>query len=332
MLPPLDSLSILKDRYKVIGIIGQGGMGSIYKAEDTRLEGRTCAIKEIQIDVNASPTQQQQAREQFYREATVLARLDHPNLPKVSDFFDEQDRDFLVMDYIPGIDLRQRIEEQRSNHSFIPEKELLNWAEQLCDALTYLHHQEPPVVHRDIKPANIKLTPDGRIKLVDFGLVKIMTPDDTRTITVIQGRGTVLYTPLEQYGGDVGHTDPRTDLYSLGATLYHLATNEPPLEAKERFLHPGALRRPRQINPELSNQTEKAIMWAMGMHPDDRPGSVEEWLSMLHGTGDVYALPRSNDRIAFDRINWVLGLGVFALLTLAVLITLVQQFGLPGLQ
>jgi serine/threonine-protein kinase len=146
-----------------------------------------------------------------------------------------------------------------------------NWGLQILDALIYLHEQDPPVVHRDIKPANIKLTPDNRIKLVDFGLVKLLAADEMRTITVIQGRGTALYTPLEQYGGELDHTDGRSDLYALGATLYTLLMGYPPLSAKDRFLHPNGLEPPHQVNPEISATVSEAIMWAMAMHPDQRP-------------------------------------------------------------
>lgn len=324
MLPPLRSGTIIRSRYRIVETVGQGGMGSVYRAEDTLLKGRFCAIKEIQIDPTSSPTEQEQAREQFYREASVLARLDHPSLPKVSDFFSEDNRDFLVMDFVPGNDLRQKIEEARSKGIFLPEHLVLDWAAQLCDALTYLHSQDPPVLHRDIKPANIKLTPDGLIKLVDFGLVKVMIPDDTRTVTVIQGRGTVLYTPLEQYGGDSGHTDVRSDIYSLGATLYHLLTNEPPAEAKTRFLQPGILKSPRTINPHISIRTEQAILWALEMHPDDRPVSVQAFKDVLLSTGPLTLWPNLQSQRPLDRvapINRVLGLIVLALLLITILTT-----------
>jgi serine/threonine-protein kinase len=139
------------------------------------------------------------------------------------------------------------------------------------------------VLHRDIKPANIKLTPDGRIKLVDFGLVKLMLPDDSRTITVVQGRGTALYTPLEQYGGDGGHTDARTDIYALGATLYHLLTDVPPPDAKARFLNPRSAQPPRILKPQISAHVSEAVMWAMEMHPDERPNSIEKFRQVLLG-------------------------------------------------
>ena len=325
MLPPLKPDSVLRDRYRILEAIGQGGMGSIYRAEDLRLSGRFCAIKAIQVDPNSSPEQQEQAREQFHREASVLARLDHPNLPKVSDFFNHGNRDYLVMDFVPGTDLRQKIEEARSRDEYLDDRTVLNWAVQLCDALAYLHSQEPPIVHRDVKPANIKLTPDGVIKLVDFGLVKLMVPDDTRTVTVVQGRGTALYTPLEQYGGDTGHTDPRTDVYSLGSTLYHLWTGEPPAEAKARFLRASSLIPPRQINPDISQRTERAILWAMAMHPDDRPPSVEAFRDELLSTGPLSLWPTSSAPPILDRVsvlNRALAIATIALLTITILTTL----------
>jgi serine/threonine-protein kinase len=246
------------------------------------LEGRQCALKEVEHDRTLPADMLRQAREQFQREATVLARLDHPNLPKVSDFFSIGGRDYLVMDFVPGKDLRTLMIEARQVSSFLPEKEVLAWASQLCDALTYLHSQDPPILHRDIKPSNLKITPSGLLKLVDFGLVKILASDEM-TITILQGRGTALYTPLEQYGGDAGHTDGRSDIYAFGTTLYHLLTNQPPAEARERFLNPESLLPPRQINPDISVRTERAILWAMSLHPDDRPQTVEAFRQSLLG-------------------------------------------------
>jgi serine/threonine-protein kinase len=164
--------------------------------------------------------------------------------------------------------------EARRSGSFLQEDQVLGWARQLADALAYLHGQQPSVVHRDIKPSNLKITPSGLLKLVDFGLVKIMAPDQEMTITVIQGLGTALYTPLEQYGSDDVHTDARSDIYSFGATFYHLLTNEPPVDARRRFIQPASLVAPRQINPAISRRTEQAILWAMSLHPDDRPATI----------------------------------------------------------
>ena len=273
---------ILKERYRIRRFISRGGMGSIYQADDLRLEGRLCAIKEVLLDTSLPLDTKRQTREQFQREANVLARLDHPNLPKVSDIFSEGQSDFLVMDYVPGKDLRTLMIEARQRKEFLPEREVLSWAVQICNALIFLHSQEPPILHRDIKPSNLKLTPNDVVKLVDFGLVKILSTDDA-TITIVQGRGTALYTPLEQYGGDTGHTDVRSDTYALGATLYHLLTNTPPAEARERFLHPERGVQMREINPDISPRTERAIDWALSLHPDHRPESMVIFRDALLG-------------------------------------------------
>lgn len=321
ILPTNDT--ILRERYKITNIVGQGGMGSVYRAEDLRLPGRLCAIKTIEPDPNFSPELQAQAQSQFLQEASILAQLDHPNLPKVSDFFSEDGRDYLVMDFVPGKDLRQLLAEAGEP---LPENLVLKWAEQIVDALAYLHRQDPPVLHRDIKPANIKLTPDGRIKLVDFGLVKLMAPDDARTITVVQGRGTALYTPLEQYGGDGGHTDARTDIYALGATFYQLLTNVPPPDAKTRFLNPHSLQPPEDLNDDVSHHVSEAVMWAMEMHPDQRPGSVEAFYQVFNGReprpGRESGTTAVSELFSALQANWVPAVFVLALFLMAILITI----------
>lgn len=278
--------TVLRGRYRIVSVVGQGGMGAVYRAEDLRLEGRICAVKEVRPDPDAMPDALAQARDQFHREATTLARLDHPNLPKVSDTFQENDREYLVMDFVEGKDLRQAMEEERREGAFLEERTVLRWTHQLCDALSYLHSRNPPVLHRDIKPSNIKLTPTGLIKLVDFGLVKLLATDRARTVTVLQGRGTAAYTPLEQYGGDTGHTDVRSDIYSLGATLYHLLTNRPPADAKQRFLNPDTLTPPSSFNPRISPSVEGAILAAISMHPDERPQTISQFRELLQ-TGSL---------------------------------------------
>ncbi len=318
--------TVLRNRYEILGLIGQGGMGAVYKASDRRLPGRLCAVKEIWPPPGVSAEGLAQARQQFQREASTLARLDHPNLPKVSDFFtlspaaedlapeqvtdsgplarpdagDQQstparspaaggvpfpllDRDYLVMDHVPGQDLEQICQQARREGRFLAEQDVLGWMVQLCDALSYLHGQEPAVLHRDIKPANVKLTPEGRIKLVDFGLVKSLDPDDPSTVTGLRGIGSLPYTPIEQYAGEMGHTDARSDLYGLGATLFHLLTGQAPPSAQQRFLDQEALRPPRRINPALSPRVERAILAALALHPKDRPVSVVAWCASLAG-------------------------------------------------
>lgn len=318
--------TILRERYKIIELVGRGGMGATYRAEDLRLKGRLCAVKEALPDPDASAEELKQSREQFYQEASTLARLDHPNLPKVSDHFSHNDRDYLVMDFVPGHDLKEMLANSLREGHPLEERQVLNWADQLCDALRYMHTQDPPVLHRDIKPSNIKVTPSGNIKLVDFGLVKVMAPDDQRTITVVQGRGTVQYLPLEQYGGDTGHTDVRSDIYSFGATLYHLLTGQPPLDAKQRFLRPRSLATPRSLNPAISIQTEQAVLWSLAMHPDDRPPTIADFQSALMAPGPfsrTFSRLFDHERpvVQFARANRGLFVLLGALLLAAALIT-----------
>lgn len=320
---PLKQGEILRGRYRVCRIIGQGGMGCIYLADDLRLEGRQCALKEVEHEKSMTPNLVKEAREQFLREATVLARLDHPNLPKVSDYFSIGRNDYLVMDYVPGDDLRTVMLEKREKGAFIHEKDVLNWAYQLADALSYLHTQNPPILHRDIKPSNMKITPSGLLKLVDFGLVKVLAPGEV-TITILQGQGTALYTPLEQYGGDIGHTDTRSDLYAFAATLYHLLTLKPPTDARQRFISPTSLQPIREINPAVTLKTENAIAWGMALHPDDRPSSIEKFREALIGSRAV-TIPSGNrisvkSPAAYARIiekKWWLLIGM-SLITLLV--------------
>ncbi len=332
MAPSLKTGDILHGRYKVRERIGQGGAGSIYLADDTRLEGRLCALKEVEYDRALPDDIREEARQQFLREATILARLDHPNLPKVSDFFSSGPRDYLVMDYVHGEDLRTIMLEARRNKTFIPESQVLKWARQIGNALAYLHGLQPAIVHRDIKPSNLKMTPSGLIKLVDFGLVKVMSPDEEMTITVIQGQGTALYTPLEQYGSDETHTDTRTDIYSFGATLYHLLTNEPPPDARKRFIQPASLVAPRDINPSVSPRTEKAVLWAMALHPDDRPASIEVFNNYLFADGEITqprgaggsVLEFSRLQLAGTRADSVLLWGAAGLLLVSLVATLLR--------
>lgn len=320
--PPHMEGTVLRDRYRLTNIVGRGGMGSVYRAEDLRLPGRLCAIKEVTPDPNLSPELREQANQQFLQEASILAQLDHPNLPKVSDFFSDNDRDYLVMDFVPGKDLKQLLDESRVEGRKLGEQTVLGWASQIIDAVSYLHRQSPPVVHRDIKPGNIKLTPDGRIKLVDFGLVKLLSPDEARTITVVQGRGTALYTPLEQYGGDSGHTDGRTDVYALGATFYHLLAGSPPPDAKARFLNPRSLKPLDQINDQVSGHVSEAISWAMEMHPDDRPQSIEQFAQALFGQSTRPQPARPVNLAEALRVNWFIAVLALALFLLALVITL----------
>lgn len=334
----LEKGTILRERFEIVHLVGQGGMGAVYQANDKRLDGRVCAIKEILPELLTgladSSQSLNQTIEQFYQEASVLARLDHPNLPKVSDYFSEMGREYLVMDFVAGRDLQDILLESKQHNTPLSESQVLGWAAQLLDALDYLHCQTPPVLHRDIKPANIKVTPQGRVKLVDFGLVKVLQPDDTRTVTVVQGRGTAAYTPLEQYGGDTGHTDVRTDIYSVGATLYHLLAGQPPKDAKERFLQPGSLVPLREVYPSISARTERTIFQALAMHPDERPRDVRELRRLLFGsTASLGEIPMLAPRLSWGevlRANRLL-FGVTSVLILAAALLSLLEPPISGL-
>jgi eukaryotic-like serine/threonine-protein kinase len=323
---------LIRERYALQDLIGQGGMGAVYRVADLRLPGRLCALKVMRTQLYGLLGEPANAagRQQFLIEASTLARLDHPNLPKVSDYFSLDDYDCLVMDYVPGQDLLQRIQEARRQERFLPLADVLDWTGQLCDVLTYLHSQQPPVIHGDIKPANIKLTADGRIKLVDFGLVHPADADDPRTLTGsgLRGLGSLPYAAVEQYAATGARVDARTDLYGLGATLYHLVTNQAPAGAHERFLDPAAFAAPCQLNPGLPPTLEQAILAAMQPHPNDRPTSVAEWREQLAATSPVSApgLPAAAGSPAAQlwRANRWYALAAAVLAVIAVVLTFLR--------
>src|SRR5713226_6719309 len=236
--------TILQGRYRIIRQLGQGGMGAVYEALDQRLD-TTVALKETLFA-------EERLRKQFEREARLLARLHHPALPRVSDHFTEREGEFLVMQYIAGDDL-SAMSAQRGG-SFPPDQ-VFAWADQLLDALDYLHTQDPQIVHRDIKPQNLKLTARGQIVLLDFGLAKGQAGEVSRVTTSASIFGyTPNYAPLEQIQG-LG-TDARSDLYSLGATLYHLLTGLKPPDALTRAAaivnsQPDPLQPANLVNPQV---------------------------------------------------------------------------------
>ena len=221
----LTSGTVLQNRYRIVATLAKGGMGAIYRALDTHLN-IPVAVKEMIPKSGIDAKTLLQLQQQFQQEASLLAHLDHPNMVEVTDFFDEAGKAYLVMGFVLGESLDERIEREGA----LPEDEVLNWADQLLDALEYCHAHG--VVHRDIKPLNVILHPDGHAVLVDFGLAKLWNPGDPRTQTAIRGIGTPEYAPPEQYSDLPGHTDPRSDLYSLGATLYHALTGKAPMPAK----------------------------------------------------------------------------------------------------
>lgn len=266
---------ILANRYRLVLLVGQGAMGAVYDAEDL-VFNRRVALKEMQYAPEASDKVIEQTRAQFEREAKILATLRHPNLPRVSDYFTFGDQQFLVMDYIEG----QSLEEVMILHpGGLDEVTVLDWADQLLSALEYIHHHG--LVHRDVKPANIRVTPDSHIFLVDFGLVKVFDPASPKTATAVRGLGTPQYAPPEQYDAELGHTEPRSDLYALGATMYHLLTDEPPATVTRRVSNPGAFRTLREIKPAISPEVERVILRAMEVPVAKRFASASDMRSAL---------------------------------------------------
>ena len=248
--------SLLHDRYRILSELGHGGMGAVYRGRDENL-GVEVAVKENYF---ISP----EAERQFRREASMLASIRHANLPRVTDHFiiPEQGQ-YLVMDFIPGVDAKQMLEEAQGP---LPEEKVVQWAREILDALNYLHSRTQPIIHRDIKPGNIKITPEGRAVLVDFGLAKVH--DVSQATTMGAKALTPGFAPPEQYG--LGRTDPRTDIYSLGATLYTLLTNRVPTDSIDRAMGQKKLVPIRDLNPAVSENVAAAIERAMSVQPEDR--------------------------------------------------------------
>src|SRR3989442_9810466 len=244
--------TILQGRYRIIRQLGQGGMGAVYEALDQRLD-TTVALKETFFV-------EEKLRKQFEREARLLARLHHQALPRVSDHFNEGDGQFLVMQFIAGEDLFEMLS---ARNAPFPQAEVARWADQLCDALDYLHTQDPQIIHRDIKPQNLKLTSRGQIVLLDFGLAKGSVGPLTAVTTSASIFGyTPNYAPLEQIQGK--GTDPRSDIYALGATLYHLVTNVKPPDALSRAGalvngQPDPLMLANSVTPEVTAPVSAAL-------------------------------------------------------------------------
>jgi len=290
---------ILDNRYRVIRPLGEGGFGAAYLVEDRRL-GRKCVAK-------ASTLHDTAHREQFEQEARMLADLNHPNLPEVYDYFFDSGHPYLIMQYIEGATL-DRLKEDRSAPFEVDQ--VLRWANDLLDALVYLHGQEPPIIHRDVKPSNVCITPEGKAVLLDFGIARRL--DQTSTRSGAQAHS-MHYSPIEQYpaeamssystlkqyldelkAADV-HTGPYSDVYSLGATLYFALTLLDPPDACLRKVD-DQLRPVRELNPDVPDFLVEALDRALVVDPRERCQTAAELRQLLQPQTSETALPRLRRR------------------------------------
>jgi serine/threonine protein kinase len=297
---------ILQGRYRIIRQLGRGGMGAVYEAEDMKRFGSSVALKEILLDFAriSDIRQQEMVRRAFEREAKILTQLEDDAFPKVIEYFLETDRQFLVMELIKGDDLAELLEKRQCA---FPLEDVLKWADQLLDALDYLHTLNPPIVHRDIKPHNLKLNSRRKIKLLDFGIAKDTGAELSSTIANDTFIGATLnYSPLEQllrvplyceplksiYGEKVGQTilhtaEARSDIYSLGATLYHLLTNVLPLDAYNRALkiwamQPDPLPSPHELNSSIPPEISDVLVKSMDVECEHRFATAGEMKAALN--------------------------------------------------
>ena len=281
----LENGTLLDGKYKIVNQIAEGGMGIIYLAMNEKAN-KPWAVKEVR---RSGVHNFEMVRQSLERETNLLKKLDHRNLPKIGDIIEQEESILIIMDYIQGKSLKNILDED--NHAQKQEK-VIDWARQLCSVLGYLHTQNPPIIHRDIKPSNIMLTPDGEIKLIDFGIAREFKDQKASDTTWLGTKG---YAAPEQFGGK-GQTDARTDIYCLGATLYHLVTgcnpSEPPYEKKPI----------RTINPNLSEGLERIILRCTREDPNERYQSVAELLYDLDHykeIDDAYIRVQKKKMIAF---------------------------------
>jgi len=259
---------IINDRYRIKGLLGQGGFGAVYLAEDLE-KGVTCALKE-NLDVGDDTLGK------FLREASILYNLKHPGLPAVWDHFViPGEGQYLVMEFVEGSSLTEILEHEGKP---LLEEDVVAVITQVCDALDYLHSQNPPIIHRDIKPGNIRITPEGKVVLVDFGIAKVYD-QFSRTSTVARAISPG-YSPLEQYG--LATTDARSDVYALGATAYQLLTNKVPASSVDIAAGTVPPLRPvHEVNPEVSREASLAIVRAMQLRLNRRTKSIAQFKAEL---------------------------------------------------
>ena len=275
---PLAPGIVLAGRYRLLARLGEGGMGSVYKVEDTTRPGRYLALKELLDDVSLSPEERAAAVKRFDDEIALLRRLRHPRIPSFEGHFLERGQHYFLMALIPGVTLEDL---QVQTRSPLPEYDVLSWMCDVCDVLSYLHAQHPPIIVRDLKPGNIMVTPAGDVFLIDFGIARTYKKGQQSNT---ENLGTAIYASPEHHGH--GQTDARSDIYSLGATMYHLLTNAEP--APMDTPRPGSIRR---LAPAVSQATERLIIRAMDLNPARRFPDAEAMRKAMRQA--MQALPSS---------------------------------------
>lgn len=259
--------TLLADRYKIVRRIGGGGMGSVYLAEDQNLANRKVAVKEM-IEMFADDSARVKAIDDFKREAELLAQLDHPSIPTILQYFFDtaRGRYYLVMKFIDGGDLAAR---QRAAGGKLDELTVTKWAIEICDVLDYIHSQTPPIIYRDLKPANLMVDArTNRIMLVDFGIARFVAP----TVKGVTAIGTMGYAPPELFAGNV---EARSDIYSLGATMFHLLTGQDPQDNPLLIFDFAKNPKPRQVNPEITPEMEELLCRSVEYKPENRFASAK---------------------------------------------------------
>lgn len=267
LLAPNSIVSGANAKYRVLSLIGRGGMGAVYRVQRTA-DNAVWALKEMRVPSDVPEQEAQENRRLFEQEAELLRSLAHPNLPIVADTFEQNGRPTMVMEYVPGQSLESRVHEANAP---LLEQQALGYGIQLARVLSYLHTRNPPIIYRDLKPSNVILTPEGVLKLVDFGVARTYKAKKSKDTVAMGSAG---YAPPEQYGK--GQTDARSDVYALGATLLHLLTNMPPIPLQTPTV--GSIRK---MNPSVSTQTEKAIIKSMALEQSARYRTMAEFEQAL---------------------------------------------------
>jgi serine/threonine protein kinase len=262
LLTPETIISGLNADYQIVNLIGRGGMGAVYRARRTA-DNTIWALKEMRPIDESAGAELEENRKLFLQEAELLRNLSHPSLPIVADLFEYQNRPVMVMEFVAGQTLEDRL---RDANAPMLEQQALGFGIQVARVLHYLHTRKPPIIYRDLKPSNVMLTPEGVLKLIDFGVARTYKERKKKDTVAMGSAG---YAPPEQYGK--GQTDARSDVYALGATLLHLLTNLPPIPLQTPA--PGSIRK---LNPSVDPQTEKVIIRAMDLDPSRRFTSAAE--------------------------------------------------------